>query len=120
LDTAKEALDAQVQDLDDKLDDLEDKVDKSVTDAATSIEKFKKDAAATNVALKKSLTDAVDEKLKPIAGAEKAIAALKTTRYNNPKIPVFRVAEFSTYSNYHSWLDGNKPNAYGGTHPSDW
>merc|ERR1712166_23086 len=107
LDTAKKALDAQVQDLDDKLDDLEDKVDKSVTDADASIEKFKKDAAATNVVLKKSLTDAVDEKLKPIEGAEKAIAALvgaekaivalKTTRYNNPKIPVYRSAVWSTY-----------------------
>jgi len=119
LDTAKKALDAQVQDLDDKLDDLEDKVDKSVTDADASIEKFKKDAAATNVVLKKSLTDAVDEKLKPIAGAEKAIAALKTTRYNNPKIPVFRVAEWHTY-NQRFWHDGNTGNAFGGIRPSDW
>jgi len=103
----------------DQVDDLGDKVDKTVTDTAASIDQFKQDAAATNVALEKSLSETVDEKLKPIAGAEKAIAALKTTRYANPKIPVFRVAEWHTY-NQRFWHDGNRGNAFGGVAPSQW
>jgi len=128
-DLEKKLSDAKAA-LEDSVDDLSDKVDQAKSDTAAALnqaksdtdaalDQAKKDAAATNVVLKKSLTDAVDEKLKPIAGAEKAIAALKTTRYNNPKIPVFRVATFHTY-NQRFWHDGNRGNAFGGVAPSDW
>merc|ERR1712166_1303702 len=124
LSDAEEALEDSVDDLSDKVDqaksDTTAALNQAKSDTDAALEKSKKDATATNVVLKKSLTDAVDEKLKPIAGAEKAIAALKTTRYNNPKIPVFRVAVWSTYSQASSWLDGNRPNGFGGNHPSGW
>merc|ERR1712166_967191 len=123
LSDAEEALEDSVDDLSDKVDqaksDTTAALNQAKSDTDAALEKSKKDAAATNVVLKKSLTDAVDEKLKPIAGAEKAIAALKTTRYNNPKIPVFRVATFHTY-NQRRWHDGNRGNAFGGIAPSDW
>jgi len=123
LSDAEEALEDSVDDLSDKVDqaksDTTAALNQAKSDTDVALDQAKKDAAATNVVLKKSLTDAVDEKLKPIAGAEKAIAALKTTRYNNPKIPVFRVAEWHTY-NQRFWHDGNTGNAFGGIRPSDW
>jgi len=134
LSDAEEALEDSVDDLSDKVDQAKSDTTtalnqaKSDTDAAlaqaksdtdAALDKSEKDAAASEVVLKKSLIDAVDDKLKPIAGAEKAIAALKTTRYNNPKIPVFRITKFHTY-NQRFWHDGNRGNAFGGVRPNQW
>jgi len=104
-----------------QLDDVKTATDKQLDNAKTATDKqladAKKESKANMDALAKKIGESVDTKLKP---SSKVLASLATTYHSNPKIPVFRVGKWHTYSNRYGWLDGNRPSGYGGVHPSQW
>jgi len=132
FDDKSKAIDQTVADLESKVDDSVKSTDKQLTDAKKATDTQLNDAKKTTDkqladakteakenmdALAKKIGESVDTKLKP---GSKVIASLANTYHSNPKIPVFRVGKWHTYSNHYSWLDGNRPNGYGGIHPSTW
>jgi hypothetical protein len=91
-----------------------------------------KDAQADNDKKTDDAVAAIDQKLEEskaeiLAAVDKKITStiaitnkLQTTYLSNPKIPVFKMAKFHTYSWGSPWMDNNNRNYFGMIHPSTW
>jgi hypothetical protein len=95
VDTSLQAALAKVSELEKKLEEQ-----KEATETATK-------------ASEKKLTDFLSE-------YGSLLNNLKSTSFSDPKVPVFRMAKFHTYSWGSPWMDNNNAEMFGGVNPSTW
>jgi len=107
----------------DAVDSYKTTMDKALGESAQSVKDLSGKIDSEVAKMKKDVKDAADAS-KGLDGlkdnVDKLMAEFQKTPFMDHRLPVYRWAVWSSYSQHHGWYMNNDRNMFAGVHPSQW